>query len=385
MLAYFVLLTLAQSMIFTFNAKKEIARSQLPLLTYNFVRICATVYVALNGLGPLSLAYTYLLGEIFHLGLALYLFRGYPIGKPSFLCFKDYSSFAIHVAPVVISALIITNIDKIFIQFFWSAQQVGEYFAVYNLSRYIILFSSSIGVLLLPTVSEHHAKKKFSKIKELVLKSERYISMIVFPIIIFMVVLASEIIPIILSGKYEAALPVLQILPFFVLLSVLSGPYHSYFQGMNLPKIARNRVLIMVIINIILNFLLVPSDIQSLGIKLAGLGAVGASLATVIAYMFGFVYIRFMAWKLNRIKGDKCIILHAFSAIISGLIISYISLCIPIVRWYQLVLITVFGFAIYISILYLLREFKKEDYDFFMDTLNLKHMYAYIRKEIRGK
>ena len=56
------------------------------------------------------------------------------------------------------SSLIITNIDKVVIQLFWGAQQVGEYFAVFNLSRFVVNFSSAVAVLLLPTISEYHAK-----------------------------------------------------------------------------------------------------------------------------------------------------------------------------------------------------------------------------------
>jgi len=50
MLAYFVLLTLSQIMITTFNARKEIAKSQIPLFFYNLFRFIAIIYVAVNGL-----------------------------------------------------------------------------------------------------------------------------------------------------------------------------------------------------------------------------------------------------------------------------------------------------------------------------------------------
>ncbi|GAF83540.1 unnamed protein product, partial [marine sediment metagenome] len=51
MLAYFVLLTLTQSMISTFNAKKEMAKAQLPIFSYSLVRVAATIFIAYNGLG----------------------------------------------------------------------------------------------------------------------------------------------------------------------------------------------------------------------------------------------------------------------------------------------------------------------------------------------
>ena len=65
------------------------------------------------------------------------------------------------------SSIIIRNADKVFIQLFWGAQQVGEYFAVFNLSSFILNFSAAVAVLLLPTVSEYHAKNNLDDIRRL--------------------------------------------------------------------------------------------------------------------------------------------------------------------------------------------------------------------------
>lgn len=383
MLFYFVLLMITQSMTITFNARKEIAKSQLPYFLYVFGRTIAIIFVALSGLGPLALAYAYFIGEILHFAFAFLFFRGYPISKPSFSYFKNYFSFAIHMAIASASWLIMTNIDKVFIQLFWSATQVGEYFAIFNLSRFIILFASAIGALLLPTISEFHVRNEMKEIKNITLLSERYLSMIVFPIIIIMISLARPIIHILLSDKYMPALTVLQILPFFVLIEVLSRPYDSQLQGMNMPEISRNRVLLMMIINLALNVILIPRDIKSLGIKLAGLGTTGAAIATVSAYAAGLIYTRLMVWKLTGIKGNYRVAIHAIAAIATAVFLYYLSSIFYIARWYHLLLAALLGFAFYFGILYLFREFTKEDFDFFMDTLNLKKMLKYIGEEIK--
>jgi len=389
MLAYFVLLTLTHSMISTFNAKKEIAKAQLPLLLYTIVRVASTIVIAYNGLGVLALAYSYIIGEIFHFGLALFFFRKYSVGKPTFGCLKSYSKFALPMAIVSASVIIMTNIDKVFIQLFWSAQQVGEYFAVFNLSRYTILFVSSVGLLLFPTISKHHLEKNMGEIKKLVLKSERYMSMIVFPIVFLMVMLAEPIIHILLSDSYMPALPVLQILPFFVLMEAFSRPYISKFKGMDMPHITRNRVIIMVFFNIFLNLILIPKDIQIIDIKCAGLGSTGAAIATVCSYFIGLIYARIMTWKLTKIKGNIRIILHALSAgsmaTILYVLLYYFNMCETITRWYHLLGFTFLGFGIYLGFLYLMREFTKEDFHFFVDTLNIKKMFKYIYKEVKGR
>ena len=385
LLAYFVLLTLTQTFISTFNARKESAKAQIPLLAYTLTRVVATIYVAYNDLGPIALASTYLIGEIFHFLLALSFFRGYPVARPSLAYFKNYLSFAIHMAFAVFSWRIMTNIDKVFIQLFWSANEVGEYFAVYNLSRFVILFSTSVGLLLLPTVSEYHSKRDFRKVREVVAKSERYLSMIVFPIIVLIIVLAEPIIHILLSDKYMDALPVLQILPIFVLIEVLSRPYQSLFQGMDMPKIVRNRILIMVIVNVALDILLIPKDIKSLGIKLFGLASEGAAIATVVAYFIGFFYLRVLAYKKSGTGKSTVVVKHLFAALVTGAIIHYVKTFYYIARWYDLLAIFSMGILIYVGILATIKQFKKEDFYLFVETLNPKKMITYIVEEIKGE
>jgi len=387
MLAYYVLNTFTQTMTSTFNAKKEVAKSEISLFAYNLIRISATIVVAYSGMGVLALAYTYVMGEIIHFSLSFLLFKKYPSGKPSKNYLKNYISFAVPMAIASVSTVVMTNIDKVTIQLFWGSQQVGEYFAVYNLSQFLILFATAVGMILFPTISEYFAKNNLDAIRNITLRAERYLSMIVFPIIILMVVLASPIIFILLSAKYAAALPVLQIAPFFILFAVMLNPYEKQLSGMNMPKLVRNRIVIMMFINVILNLLLVPTNIRSIGLyNLPGLGATGAAIGTVVSYFVAFIYTRYTAFRVAKVKGNYKVIIHGTAAVLMGAIVYYLTdygHYIKITRWYHLVIISLFGLAIYYGILYLLREFKKEDFGLFVDTLNIKKMYSYIKEEIK--
>jgi len=385
LLFYFVLANLSQVFTTTFSAKKEIAKGQVPYFIYTIIRVFITIIIAYFGFGVLALAYTYLIGEVFQFVVAYYFFRTYPVKKPSLDYLRNYAKFAFPMAIASASYIIILNVDKVVIQLFWGAQQVGEYFAVFNLSRFILNFSSALAVLLLPTISEYHAKNYMDDIRKLTLTSERYLSMITFPIVILLVVLAEPVIHVLLSDKYLPALTVLQILPFFVLFEVLSQPYQSQLQGMNLPHIVRNRILLMMIVSIVLNLILVPVDIQSLGLKLAGLGATGSALAIVIAYFVGFITTRVYAFRVANIKGNNRIILHIVSASLMGTIVYYLTNIFYIGRWYELIGISLFGIILYFSILFCLREFTKNDFKLFIDTLNIKKMFAYIIDELKGK
>jgi Na+-driven multidrug efflux pump len=140
----------------------------------------------------------------------------------------------------------------------------------------------------------------------------------------------------------------------------------------------------MVVLNIILNLILIPRNINSIGLKLFGLGATGAAIATVLSYLAGFIYIRIIAWKKTGIIGCKSVLIHLFASLISGLILIYINNFFEIVRWYHLLIVASFGLVMYLCILYFFREFKKEDLNFFIDNLNIKKMGNYILKELKN-
>jgi Na+-driven multidrug efflux pump len=175
-----------------------------------------------------------------------------------------------------------------------------------------------------------------------------------------------------------------------VLFKSLSIPYESQFSGMDKPKINRNRILIMLFFNITLNVLLIPKDIQMLGgIKLFGLGAPGAAIATVVSFAVSLLYTRIMSYRLTKSKGNKRILLHAFAALIMTgslyiLLYSY-DLIFWITRWYHLLLFVALGLIIYLGVLAILKEFTKKDFWYYMDVLNIRKMITYIRDELKGK
>ena len=67
-----------------------------------------------------------------------------------------------------------------------------------------------------------------------------------------------------------------------------------------------------------------------------------------------------------------------------GVVLYYITLHFTIARWYHLLGISLVGLFIYFAILFVLKEFKKEDFDLFIDTLNIKKMLRYIKEELMG-
>jgi len=384
MLCYYILLTLARNFTVTYRAKMEIAVAQLPFLAEAFARTIATAYFVFYGFEAIWIVYTYVIGG-FAFFLSAILFFREPVDKPSREYLSIYLKFAIPLSLVSVSFIIMTNLDKVLIQLFWGYEEGADYFSIVRLTRFINNITVAFGMLLLPTMSAMYVKSKMDKMTDVTLKAERYISMILMPIVFLLIFLAKPILYILLSKKFYTAIPILQILPLFALFDALERPYQTKLLGMDLPKFARNRMLIMVLINVALNIILIPKDIKSLGIKLFGLAGVGAAIATVVAYFAGLTYTRVIIYKMSGTGINLSVIKHFLAGIVAGLLTSYINRFYIVERWYDLAFLFIIGIAIYLAILAAIREFKKEDMHLFLDTANPVKMLSYIKEEVKEK
>jgi len=409
---YYIFLNLAQIATFTFQGRRKIAKRQVAGIFENIVKAPLIILVALAGvsivgvasispafnwpgfLQPLqrfithhavgSLAMTYVFGVMATFFVGMWLLRKYPLKKPSFNLFKSYFSFALPVMLLSVISVISVNIDKIMIGYFWTSVEVGYYFTVQQILQIILIFSAAVSIVLFPTLSEYHSSKNFEKIKETTHLAERYISMVTIPPIVLVIVFANPVIDIMLSSAFLPAASVLITLSIFALISGLRIPYSSLISGINRPGIAAKIGFAICVTNISLNYLFIPKQglLSSFGIN----GPTGAAIATVLSSLVGFFGLRIAAKKLT---GIKLLQSHTPRHIIAGLIMAgmlyYIGSLIPLVRWYHLLVFAGVGLGIYLGMLFVLKEFKKQDLMFFLDMLRLKKMIGYVKSELKEK
>ena len=386
MIGYFISRSIGDIFTTIFKAKREIACSQSSLIIATTIRTIAIFYVAKMNYGALPLAMTYIFGEIGYISLSILLFkiRKHKISKPTKEYIVDYAVFAWPLAIAPFAGTILQNSDKIFIQLFYTASDVGYYAAGYRITTFLIMLIGSIGMLFFPVFSKLYEQKKHGEIKQTARTAERYISMLIFPSVFGLAILAEPTAHIFLN-QWNETIPILQTLPFYALFLALTQPYVSQFAAMNKPRLARNRVFLMAGANIILNLFLIPKDIQSIGLQGAGLGAVGAVIATIVAYAIGLLYTRVMIFKTTGQTGYGRVIIHFICAALMGGIILNVAYYLIIDRWYHLALTATIGAGSYFLLLALFKEFTKKDWHFFMDTLNIKKMGKYIKDELTGK
>jgi len=407
-LVYYVFLNLKEIPMQTFSGTKEIVKRQITWTTENLIKIPPTILVALAGvsaigispivtwpqfLQPLqqfladhatgSLAMTYVFGCVASLIVGLWLLRKYPIKKPSWKLSKSYLSFGIPITIISLIVVISINIDKVMIGYFCSQTEVGYYWTVQQLSEVIIIISTALGVVLFPTLSEYHATKNFKGLIKITNQAERYISMVTIPIIVLIIIFAEPIIYFMLSSSFISAAPVLIVIALYTFVLGIMLPYSSLIAGMNKPIIAAKIGITMCSVNIALNYLLIPKGgfLSSFGFD----GATGAAIATLISLLIGLVGFQISAKKLTKMKVlNTHIPRHIISGLVMGFLLHYSTkLLIPSVHWYHLIILSMIGMALYFGIMTILREFTRQDFDFFWNMIHPKEMMKYIQSEMK--
>ncbi|HVQ01206.1 MAG TPA: flippase [Candidatus Thermoplasmatota archaeon] len=409
-LLYYTLASIQQIASYTFNGKGEIAKMQITSVFENILKVPLSILVAIAGVGliglapaiawpsvlePLrqflaghpigSLAMAYVFGIAATVVVGFWLLRKNPWKRPSVELGKGYATFAMPILLYSILSTVSANIDKLMIGFFWTDKEVGYYFSLQQILQIILIISVAFNTVLFPVYSGYHSKKDIQKINSTTKVVERYISMIVIPPIVIIIVFVNAVISIMLTSAFLPAASTFVILSIYAVLASFLAPFYSLLVGMNKPGLFAKIGLGISLINIALNFLLIPKWglLTPVGIN----GPTGAAVALVLSNLVGFVWIRLAAKKLT---GIQLLQIHTPRHIIAGAamglvlyVIAFRTGLFPLIHWYHLLLFVGIGLLVYLAVLYLLREFTKSDFDFFLELLHPKKMLQYIKTEVK--
>jgi len=420
MLFYYVFLNLGQIAFYTFEGRREIAKRQIMQL-FESIKTPFMILVAFAGatgilvegelvsfpskiqwpefliplqrfisehaLGALTMTYMFSMIAMFLVGL--WFLRKYPIKKPSFEMFKSYFNFALPTILFSVVGVISINIDKIMIGYFYSNIEVGYYFGAQMIVSMVMILYLAVGTVLFPTISEFHSGNQIDKIKNTTRLAERYISMVMVPPLVVIMVLVTPVISTIVSSAFLPASYALITLCFYTFIFSISRPYSALITGMNRPGITTRIGLGMCLVNIPLNYLFIPENglLSPFGIY----GITGAAIATTLSVFVGFFGLRLYAKKLS---GIKILQTHTPRHLIAGILMAAViyflayrsSFFTPTdLHWYHLLILAGVGLLVYMGILVLLREFKKKDFVFFLDIIHPHKMLKYVSSELKEK
>ncbi len=384
-LAYYFLFNLATIPIITFDGQRKTAKSQLPTFSDGFVRVPLVAFVALTGLGVLALAGAYLAGAFSVFVIAFLLFRKYPYQKPDWETFRKYLAFSLPLFLVSSMAMISLYIDKVMIAAFWPSTEVGFYFGAQRVALFVDIISVAVISLLFPAISALHASGRIRKARALTGKAVRYTSMLVAPATASLIVFSPFIVQTILGPEFTPAAIPLQIMALYIYLLAIQRPLIYQISAIDLPKLTAKIGIIGTGLNILGNFILIPNWGWSLfGYSLNG--GSGAAIATTMNALVVLIIGQIMVKKLTGTRFQRPILAHCFAAFVMGLLISALLPLLAAIAFPEFIAVGLSflaGVGLYSLVLYLLRELRREDVNFFFETLNPAKMSTYVKKELK--
>ncbi|MDC3105307.1 oligosaccharide flippase family protein [bacterium] len=221
----------------------------------------------------------YLLGGLISAVLMLPFFLWYTCKIVSFTfdknIFKVVSKFSLPIFPAVISAQLINLSDRVFIEKYLSITDLGLYSLAYSIAGIVLVFTSSFKKAYDPFFYKIANTLKQEEAKEVLKKTNTIYYIVTLLVCFFIAIVSKEIIELFFNENYLEAYRVVPIICIAYAIFKISGLINlSFYQNKN-TKLMMYISLASAVLNILLNFLLIPRY-----------GYFGAAYATAITYFF---------------------------------------------------------------------------------------------------
>jgi O-antigen/teichoic acid export membrane protein len=212
-------------------------------------------------------------------------FRLFSINKD---IFKKTFVYGINIRIASIAELINTHVDKIFLGYFLNTSLVGLYELGAKIAKIARSFPEQLLPAILPASSELQALDDKENLHKLYTRGSKYLSLLAFPLVFFVIANAS-LIMISWLGKtgYTESVLALQVLSVGYVFVLLVSMGRLIARGMGIPQYEMRSSVIIVILNIALSIILI--------IKM---GFVGALLGTTLSGVIGS---SFFFYSFNRL------------------------------------------------------------------------------------
>jgi len=285
----------------------------------------------------------------------------------------------VYALPAFISTLasvILSNGHYIILTVIKNLDITGKYGVAMSLASPILLIPSILSAALFPIISQLGANKNFKRNQShLINLTLRYVLLIGFPLLSFLILFSKPIILIYSSQKF---LPAAQLYPILAISSFIYGIGTIYFTSLyaiGKPKIYRNIIVLSSSLFLFLSILLTYLY-SSIGLAVAYF--ISISVLSVSSYFFIRKYIKTI---FNYPSLVKIIIANLFF-----ISLVYFSDLISVALFLKVLLVGIAG-IIYLLILVPLRFYTKDDIDIlnfleFRSPKNLKKVFSLSRQII---
>lgn len=195
------------------------------------------------------------------------------------------------LSPMMLAAflnLIMGNIDTIMLGIFSSTENVGIYNIAFKVASLMILSLTAINTIIAPMFSELYWSNKIEDLKKVIKFSSKLMFWTSVPVFVVLIVFPEFVLGI-FGNEFEIGKDALIILAIGQFINAVSGSVGFLLNMTGKQHIFRNIVLMATLINLILNFILIPKY-----------GIMGAAIATMISVaVWNIVSVVYIKLKYN--------------------------------------------------------------------------------------
>jgi O-antigen/teichoic acid export membrane protein len=166
-------------------------------------------------------------------------------------------------------------LDKTMMGILTNESQVGFYDSSQKIIRLTLAIVTSLGTVMLPKITNLYSNGDNEKIKQYLMNSFRFMTLISLPLIFGLIGISDNFVPLFFGKEYMEVIPLMKLASLMILVIAWGNVFGTqYILALGKMKEYTTSVVVGAIINFIMNLILIP--------RLLSLGAVVATLCTEI-------------------------------------------------------------------------------------------------------
>jgi len=348
-----------------FDGCKQFGRTALITIVHSVLKVIFVFVLLFLGYEVFGAITGLLIGIGGALSFAILLGRHAPFAEKFEQ--KKIIQFALPVLSFFVCISILAYLDLFFVKALLDdPAKTGFYTAAQTISRLISFAMFPFGIVLLPSISSAIAKNDLNSVRRYIEGSLRYIVIILVPTCMLLSITAKQILIHVYGPEYAFGATSLSILFFGASCWGITNAMVAIIQGYGQP--GRPAMIFAIMI---------PVDIVLIQIFIRNFGIEGAAIATTCTFIMGMILAAITIYK-------RYAVLINIRTVLKMLIASFIA-CIQFIfikpSGLLLLLCYFLAFFIYIGVLRVLGELKRDDMDLLANAIYPRRFRRGVAKE----
>ena len=339
------------------NGIRAFGKQANTVIVYSITKVFAVFALVFIGLKINGAIFGYLIAALIGMLVAKHSCILKTVTESDFKASK-LIKFAVPLIIYSIGFILLMNVDLLFVKaLVMDNAKTGFYTSATTLARTPYFIFIALSATLLPSISKSIANNDSKLTNKYINQSLRYMLLLLIPGALLVSATSNNLISLVYTTKYINAAPSLSILIFGLTFLSVFVILTTIITASGKPKISMIVALMLVPIDIVLNLTLIP--IYELK---------GAALATTITAFIGLVIAASYVFKRfgTLMSPISFVRISGASLIIYFVAISYSVSGVLLVANYM------FLFLVYLGLLWVSKEIKKEDIDVMKDIIFIK-------------